>query len=295
MCSHWSNKLTWRSFVCVVIAALIFNTLTVSFSQSLSDGLLIQQGLVLGLSSAAAYPKFQGFELPLYVAVGVVGGALGALYVQAVTTANRLRRRLTRQRPARKAAEAALLSFVAFTVLYWLPFGFSCRDCVSGMACYHGNASSAHRMLADQIPDAEWPLPALLGGFARRRLAGGGTTLQYVQWQCHHGQYNEMATLLHSGQEGLIKHLLARDTLEQYTHDPTVRDRELGRISAASRPHLAPRSRPRPDLEPTSRRPRIDPTAHPPPRCSESSSPSTSPSRPPSSASPSPPATSSRR
>jgi hypothetical protein len=46
VCSHWSEKMTWKSFVCVVIAAVVYNLLIKV--QLESGGVLLTQGLVLG-------------------------------------------------------------------------------------------------------------------------------------------------------------------------------------------------------------------------------------------------------
>ena len=93
--------------------------------------------------------------------------------------------------------ETVVLSFIVFSIVFVFPFAFSCQKCAYGMDCYAGYSSSY----------ANGSVTASASG---RRLAGGGATLTFVQWNCDTYHYNPMATLLHSGQEGLIKHLLER-------------------------------------------------------------------------------------
>lgn len=52
------------------------------------------------------------------------------------------------------------------------------------------------------------------GGDDHRRLSAGGGERQYVQYNCEQHDYSELASLSLSGEEGVIRHLLARDDEE---------------------------------------------------------------------------------
>lgn len=78
-----------------------------------------------------------------------------------------------------KVAEAVICSLVIFTVFFTLPLAFGCRECpvnplTNSSACEY----KSHR--------------------------------PHVQHMCAYGKYNELATLLLSGQEGMLNHLLSR-------------------------------------------------------------------------------------
>lgn len=47
-----------------------------------------------------------------------------------------------------------------------------------------------------------------------RRLGGGGGSRDYVQYNCDDGYFNELASLALVGEEGAIRHLVSRDTVE---------------------------------------------------------------------------------
>ena len=121
---------------------------------------------------------------------------------------NALRRTHLASRPRLRVLEAALLSACVFTALFFLPLAFECKlapTSAAGSGSGSGSGSSGRRLDAglDAAAAAARPPPLPLGfataGGARRRLAGGGS-LVYAQWNCPPGQYNHMATLLHSGQ-----------------------------------------------------------------------------------------------
>ena len=139
--------------------------------------------------------------------LAVVGGAVGALYNALVLQLNVLRRVVlgndvdSRRRGVR-VAEVMVLTTMAFATAFGLPFLYGCVDCPEAMSCGHGNGNGT----------AAGSGTAASSGTA----AGSGTGhgghhhLEYVRFNCPVGQHNELASLLHSGQEGLIKHLYVR-------------------------------------------------------------------------------------
>jgi CBS domain-containing protein len=149
--------------------------------------------------------------------VGILGGLLGAAYTTIVVHAVRLRRHFLGNRPRGRVVDALWWSTLAFSIYYWAPFLFPCKPCPDGTDCGHayttnyiGNVTNSRR-LSEAPTRPLWVFggPSVPAG---RRLAGGGGGLVFVQHACPAYHYNEMATLLLSPQEGLIKHLLQRES-----------------------------------------------------------------------------------
>ena len=111
--------MTWRSFFCVVVAAITFNMLYNWYDTS-SGGALLKQGLVLNLQIDTSLRQVKYQEFTFFTVIGVCGGVLGATYVRGVVGLNALRRRLTKGRPRLKVCEAAALSTIVFLVFFFL-------------------------------------------------------------------------------------------------------------------------------------------------------------------------------
>ena len=142
--------------------------------------------------------------------LGLLGGALGAGYNEAVRRLNLLRRGLLHGKEPRRVAllklvEAITLSLVCFTIYYALPFGFGCRPCPSGSEC---NPDSASSSISSSISSSSsGSADANAGGDG---APGGLNHLEYVRFNCAAHEHNELATLIQSGQEGMLKHLYMR-------------------------------------------------------------------------------------
>ena len=139
-----------------------------------------------------------------------MSSSVGAIYVHGVVKFNALRRRLLLTRPRLRVLEATLFSLLLFSITFAFPFAYSCRPCTEAMTCHpsygSGSGSGSGSAAIGRRLGGGWEAAVGRG----RRLGGGGTTLEFVRWNCAAGEYNPMASLLHSGQEGLIKHLLER-------------------------------------------------------------------------------------
>ena len=143
VCSHWSNKMTWRSFFCVVVAALMYN-LFVSSAGDFENGVLLQQGLVLGLTFGPGDAIPVGVYDWLIIAVlGAIGGLLGAVYVRGVVGLNGLRRRILGPRRSARVLEAITVAFLVFSVLFFVPFGFDAPIVPSRRAAAAAAAAAA--------------------------------------------------------------------------------------------------------------------------------------------------------
>ena len=173
---------------------------------------------MLGINTAGyTYPDIQYHEFLFFAIIGVVGGILGALYVRGVVFLNGHRRRMLAPRPKLRVLEAVLLSLAVFSLLFAVPFAFECKECTSAVSCAGGSGSgSGSGSVSGSGSGSGGSTLRQLGVGFGRQLAGGGTTLTYVRWHCPADTYNPMATLLHSGQEGLIKHMFERSSQQGY-------------------------------------------------------------------------------
>ena len=215
VCSHWSAKMTWRSFFCVVVAAIVYNALINAFSNNIANSVLLKSGLVLNLRAPGERPDIQLFEFLALAIVGILGGLLGGIYVTGVVSLNGVRRRTLGHRPRLKVFEATAVAALVFTVLFFFPFAFSCQPCTSGMqvggvACIPPDPNSTMTPPPTCASFDSSGSGSSAAAPSRRRLGAGASSVSYVQWQCPPHHYNEMASLLHTGQEGLILHLLER-------------------------------------------------------------------------------------
>ncbi|EOD19406.1 hypothetical protein EMIHUDRAFT_242839 [Emiliania huxleyi CCMP1516] len=180
VCSSWSANLTWRSFICSVVVVTTLS-LFIHFVP-----LMHSEGFVLGLGSSShgPSPPINSLAFVWMALLSLAGGILGALYNDLVVRINR-RRNSLRLGPFGRVAEVVLLSVAVFSVYFWLPVATACEPCPpssEAVSCGSGGAHSddAHASIT-------------LHGF-----------------DCAAGHYSPMATLMHSGQEGVIKHLLSR-------------------------------------------------------------------------------------
>ena len=210
VCSHWSSSMTWRSFVCAVVVAC-----SSQFFLDLVPG-LGHGSFVLGLPDDSRL-SFSGTDMGWFAALGLLGGALGAAYNAGVQAFNHRRQAFYKRRRrwrASKAAEALALALMCFTLFFLLPFGFSCRPCPAGSKCdpsYDGSSSSSSYSSA--------ALSGLVPGEPDTPV--GLYNLEYVRFNCPAGEHNEMATLIQSGQEGVLKHLYMRSAADGAS-EPTL-------------------------------------------------------------------------
>jgi len=199
VCSHWNAHLTWRAFVCVVVAALTTSAITTeAFS---ADGLVSTEKFVLGIDSSVR-DSYEYIDFVYCAIIGIIGGLVGAMYTTIVLKMNYLRQRLYGTRRGLRVLDAVFWAFLSFFVYFWTPLLVDCKDCPEG-GCEDSGSESY-----DPLRRLAWGEPAR----ARRRLGGAGGGLEYSQHNCRENQYNELATLFLSPQEALLKHLLERET-----------------------------------------------------------------------------------
>ena len=150
-----------------------------------------------------------------------MGGALGAAYNDGVRRLNLRRRGLLLNRTSHRVAvlrlvEAVGVSLLCFTVYYALPWAFSCRPCPGGSKCEEpsaGGVASSGSSSASASAHGD-----VVGG---DEAPPGLSHLEYVRFNCAAHEHNEMATLMQSGQEGMLKHLYMRSAGDDAS-EPTL-------------------------------------------------------------------------
>ena len=203
VCSHWNANLTWRSFFCVVIAAVTFNLIIKPTRDGGNDAsLLLARGFVIGLDDIST--DYSNEDLGWFTVVGIAGGFMGAMYNRVVFLLKRVHRRMLRNRVP-LVFEAFFIAWIASTIYFWVPLAFSCRPC-NATASDGGEISDCTSLAA----------------------AHGPNTLLYVRHECEYGYFSPLATLFMSPQEGIIKRLLSRS--ETSSDDVSVA--ELGTFLA---------------------------------------------------------------
>ena len=216
VCSRWSSQLVWRSFLCVVIVVC-----TQSLLIEASDGWLHSGSLVVGnLAETHVFDvSLLGGPLLWATLLSAIGGVVGACYNLCVFRIARWRMSAMRQPFAQRhrykfgVAEALVISVCVLSALFFAPLAFGCSPCpVEVGEC------SAYGNLVNASSSSSGSSSGSIGGSGSGGSGSGGGdhgTLTFLRWNCPAGQYNELASLLHSGQEGLVVHLLARNDGEQ--------------------------------------------------------------------------------
>ena len=146
--------------------------------------------------------------------------------------------RYYRPAPRSKARiyEAVGVSLIVFTIFFFFPFFFGCSDACPAASNASGSQPPTGRRLAEgsaggvdcggsgsgsgsgggsgagrRLEADKWEPPWVQAVRYGRRLAGGGGAPPQLRWNCARGQVNDMASLMHNGQEGIILNMLSRD------------------------------------------------------------------------------------
>eukprot|EP00794_Sanderia_malayensis_P009333 gene9333-10316_t len=131
--SFWNQALTWRMFFASMVSTFTLNVLLSIYHGY--AGNLSYPGLInFGVFSGAYY----GYEIPLFMVMGIIGGLLGAVFNSINYRLSVFRMRFIKQRPLR-VIEAVLVglisSVVAFNLIYFK------EDCIS-----IGNPNITHKL-----------------------------------------------------------------------------------------------------------------------------------------------------
>ena len=124
VCSHWSSRMTWLSFVCSVTVVATIDLLTVA-----SGGFFAGESIVKGLEAPSAEHGLHAFFIHgnfLWICVlGIAGGLVGASYNLMAFRLARMRKRVLRWRclasrqKCARVAEAIIVGSLIFSLFYW--------------------------------------------------------------------------------------------------------------------------------------------------------------------------------
>jgi len=184
--THWNIKehmnVGCQLFVGVALAAFTTNSLTRLFQDS---GAISFSSIVIFSDEDAALNAGELWkynDIPGFLATAVLCGVFGGFLTKASVAMQKWRKQQEWLKPwYMSVADAALVAAITALVLSLVPFVY-----------YHC-------------------VPLNFLGDIKRRLSGGDATRRYVQLTCDDGFYSQVASLSLSGEEGVIRHLMARD------------------------------------------------------------------------------------
>ena len=215
VCCHWSGRMTWLSFVCSVTVVAAFDLLN-----DASDGFLTAGSLVDAKNEdPGVKPLRASFirgDFIWVLLLGAAGGIFGSWY-------NMIGFRLARSRgrfyttwfpkhaKIARLFEVAIIGGLAFSLVFWAPVMSGCIACPSAET--PGCSVAAPNAITEAVTHGSVGDGSASHGSGDDYLHAIHVrlhSLRYRRWHCPEGQYSELATLLHAGQEELVKHLLSR-------------------------------------------------------------------------------------
>jgi len=189
--THWDIRahMTVGAQMFVTVAVSAFTTYAIVRSTRNSEGFSFSSIIIFDGDEAAlhdgviyTYTDILGFLL-----TAVVCGVIGGVYTKASIWVHRFRQQCTWLKPMyAKVIDAMLVAAVTAAV-------FSSESLVY-THCKH--------------------VPEFDDDGNHRMLAGAGAERKYVQYSCGENSYSELASLSLTGEEGVIRHLLSRDSVE---------------------------------------------------------------------------------
>jgi H+/Cl- antiporter ClcA len=119
--THWNDFLTWRTFVCAMVSAATLN-FTLSIFETKRAGLLDQKGSITFGSFHTQDAPYTAQELPIFILLGAIGGAVGAMFNQLNKIITIKRKKYVVPHKLRNVLEALIIamavSVLSFGVAY---------------------------------------------------------------------------------------------------------------------------------------------------------------------------------
>lgn len=120
--SFWNVRVLLRSFVCSSMSALVLNFFLVGWTGFMGWGSLGSLGvLTFGTFVESDATSYRIWELPLFGAIGVIGGLVGALFNGLNILLTKWRMRVVKARGHRRFIEALLVTICISTAHYIVP------------------------------------------------------------------------------------------------------------------------------------------------------------------------------
>ncbi|KAJ8768058.1 hypothetical protein K2173_020998 [Erythroxylum novogranatense] len=176
MASWWRSALLWRSFFTTAIVAIVLRAFT-DFCLSGKCGLFGTGGLIM-FNAYSESITYHLIDLPLVLALGIIGGILGSLYNFLLDRVLRIYNFINEKGIAYKIFLACSISMFTSCLLFGLPWLASCQPCPS---------------------DTSEACPTI------------GRSGNYKKFQCPNNHYNDLASLIFNTNDDAIRNLFSRD------------------------------------------------------------------------------------
>jgi len=132
--SYWSVKLTWITFFATMVCSATVDVFTSALVDDAEWGLMSQSSIVSfgsfeGASRDVCYPQqlpYRFLQIPIFIAIGVVGGVAGAVFNAVNLWLSALRQRHVTS-PVSKVIEALLVCTLTSLVMFRSAYYFECR------------------------------------------------------------------------------------------------------------------------------------------------------------------------
>jgi chloride channel 7 len=119
--SFWTFNLAWKTFLATSVANFTL-TFMGAFSKGNFDNVTNQSLVKFGDLSSR---KYNMADMVIFVIIGILGGVIGALFIEINMAMARLRKRFIKTKPV-KVVEALAFALVGATMVFLLPMAFSC-------------------------------------------------------------------------------------------------------------------------------------------------------------------------
>ena len=173
--SFWSTSLTFRAFFCAMISMLVVSILFSGngFGKSTSES-MFSFGEFDNIDSGKT--NYRMYELPIFILIGIIGGALGSFF-------NHIHLRCTRYREKyidekwKRVSELLFFTFIMASISFIFPLIW--QDCTDKPVDSNDDFSSQETSLLDDL----------------------------VKFQCGEGKYNQLASLYFTSSDISLRQL----------------------------------------------------------------------------------------
>ncbi|KAK8707157.1 hypothetical protein V6N13_058221 [Hibiscus sabdariffa] len=181
MASWWRSALLWRAFFTTAVVAIILRAL-IDVCLSGKCGLFGKGGLIM-FDAYSENVSYHLADVPPVLVLGVIGGILGSLYNFLLTKVLRIYNFIYEKGIVYQIFVACTISIFTSCLLFGLPWLASCQPCPS---------------------DAAEACPTI------------GRSGNYKRFQCPHGHYNDLASLIFNTNDDAIKNLFSKNTNAEF-------------------------------------------------------------------------------
>ena len=179
--SFWSVPLTWRVFFCAMLGAFSLHGWQVWLEGRADFGGLLSFG-----APDRRRRLYELWELPVFLALGALGGVLGAAFCACNQRLSRWRRARLLHRPRLRLLEAVALAAATSVFTFGLPVFFS-GSCAPLPASFNVTGAAAAADAAD--------------------AAATDAAFTYERFACAEGEYNGVATVAFTSNGAAIRAL----------------------------------------------------------------------------------------